>query len=324
MSQEYTDGTKLGPSFDAVGISTADDQDYPNDWEMEDTASSSVKVVGEVVPETDVSSLRLSPQVTLTVDSLRNVTGPSMAGARSLGNAGSDLNESLFTEANMAETTARGFQTPSNVRQPKGSIATSRRGRSKSPHGRTGHELSPRSQTAELRARMARVRQMKLTSYLPPAPQLPPPPIFTAPHDTITRAEADAAMGVLQQQIGDATQRTDVLLQAVAETHQKAQEAGRIAVSGAAGVAQTNVGLAKMVEELRHELQQIRTKIEGAEERANITQRIADSAEQRANTAQYAADAAEQRAVAAQSDADAAKQKQQLLEQKLRNADLAF
>ena len=51
--------------------------------------------------------------------------------------------------------------------------------------------------------------------------------------------EADAAMGVLQQQIGDATQHTDVLLQAIAETHQKAQEAGRIAVSGAAGVAQT-------------------------------------------------------------------------------------
>ena len=324
MSQEYTDGTKLGPGFDAVGVSTADDQDYPNDWEMEDTASSSVKVVGEVVPETDVSSLGLSPQDALTVDTLRNVTGPSTAATRNLGDAGSDVNEGWFTDANVAETTASGFQTPSDVRQPKGSIATSRRGRSKSPHGRIGRELSPRSQTAELGARMARVRQMKLTSYLPPAPQLPPPPIFTAPHDTVTHAEADAAMGVLQQQIGDATQRTDVLLQAVAETHQKAQEAGRIAESGAAGVAQTNVGLAKMVEELRHELQQMRTKIEGAEERANTAQRIADSAEQRANTAQYAADAAEQRAVAAQSDADAAKQKQQLLEQELRNADMAF
>ena len=65
---------------------------------------------------------------------------------------------------------------------------------------------------------MARVRQMKLTQYLEPTPQLPPPPIFTAPHDTVTRAKTDAAMGVLQQQIGDATQRTDVLLQAVVET----------------------------------------------------------------------------------------------------------
>ena len=68
----------------------------------------------------------------------------------------------------------------------------------------------------------------------------------------------------------------------------------------------------------------MRTKIEGAEERANIVQRIADSVEQRANNAQYAADAAKQRAVTAQSDADAAKAKQEQLEQELRNADLAF
>ena len=60
-----------------------------------------------------------------------------------------------------------------------------------------------------------------------------------------------------------------MLLQAVAETHQKAQEAGRIAMLGAIGVAQTNAGLEKMVVELRHKLHQMRTKIEGAEERAN-------------------------------------------------------
>ena len=150
MSQEYTDGTKLGPGFHVVSVSTADDQDYPNDWEMEDTASSSMKVIGEVVPKTDVSSLGLSPQVALTADSLRNVTGPSTAAARNLGDAGSDLNKSLFTEANVAETTASGFQTPSDMRQPKGSIATSRRGRSKSPYGRNGYKLSPRSQTTEL------------------------------------------------------------------------------------------------------------------------------------------------------------------------------
>ena len=117
-------------------------------------------------------------------------------------------------------------------------------------------------------------------------------------------------MGELHRQIGDATQRTDVLLQAVAETHQKVEQAGRIAVSCTTGVAQTNVGLAKMVEELRHELHQMRTKIEGAEECANTAQRIVDSTEQRA--------------IAAQSDADAAKAKQEQLEHELRNADLAF
>ena len=168
---------------------------------------------------------------------------------------------------NVAETTTSGSQAPCEEQHPKESFATSRRGRSKSPHGRAGRELSPKSRTAELRARMARVQQKKITQYLP-APQLPPPPVF-APHDTVTRGEADAALGALQWQIGDATQRTDALLQAVAETHQKAQEAGRIAVSGATGVAQTNAGLEKMLVELRHELHQMRTKIEGAEERAN-------------------------------------------------------
>ena len=68
----------------------------------------------------------------------------------------------------------------------------------------------------------------------------------------------------------------------------------------------------------------MRTKIEGAEERANTAQRIADFVEQRANDAQNAADAAEQYAVATQSNADAAQAKQELLEQELRNADLAF
>ena len=90
---------------------------------MEDTASSSVRVVDEVVPETDVSSLGLSPQVALTADSLWNVTGPSTAAARNPGDVGSDLNESLFSGANVAETTTSGFQTPSDVRHP---IATSR------------------------------------------------------------------------------------------------------------------------------------------------------------------------------------------------------
>ena len=76
--------------------------------------------------------------------------------------------------------------------------------------------------------------------------------------------------------------------------------------------------------ELQHELHQMRTKIEGAEQRANTAQRIADSTEQRANNAQYATDAAEQRAIATQSDVDVAKAKQERLEHELRNADLAF
>ena len=76
--------------------------------------------------------------------------------------------------------------------------------------------------------------------------------------------------------------------------------------------------------ELRHELHQIRTKIEGAEERASTAQRIADSTKLRANDARNVADVAEQCAVAAQSNADAAKAKQELLGEELQNADLEF
>ena len=108
-----------------------------------------------------------------------------------------------------------------------------------------------------------------------------------------------------------------MLLQAVAKTHQKVQKAERITISGATDVAQTNAGLEKMVAELRHELQQMRTKIEGAEQRASMAWHIADCVEQRANNAQYAADAAEQRAVAAQSNVDVAKGKQEQLEHEL-------
>ena len=231
---------------------------------MEDTASSNVQVIGEVIPGMDVSLLGLIPTVPLSKEYLHEMTGPSMAATRNLGDAGLTSTGNVISGVHVAETTASGSQAPSDVRHPKESIATSRRGRAKSPHGRTRGELSPKSRTAELRARMARVQQMKLTQCLPPAPQLPTPPVF-ASHDTVTRAEADAALGELQRQIGDAEQRTDVLLQAIAETHQKAQEARRIVVSGATGVAQTNAGLEKMVAELRQELHQMRTKIEGAE-----------------------------------------------------------
>ena len=69
MSQEQVERAKLGPAYNVVGVSTVDDQDYPNDQEMEDTASSNMQVIGEIVPKMDVSSLGLTP----TVPYLRNI-----------------------------------------------------------------------------------------------------------------------------------------------------------------------------------------------------------------------------------------------------------
>ena len=322
MSHNPTEQTKLGPGYDVYGVETETNALYPNDQEMEDTASSPALLVGEVVPESDVPSLGLTPTDPLTAENLREVTGPRVTLARNPGDAESVSTENVIAGANVAEPTASGSQMFGDAQHHTETAATSGQARAKSPVGRVRHELSPRTRTADLRARMARVRQTRMTRYLQAPP--PPPPSAIVPHDTVTRAEADMALGELQRQIGDANQRTDALVQAVSETRQKAQAAGQIAVSGATGVAQTNAGLDQMLQELRQELQNMRTKIQGAEQRADAAQRVADVAEQRADAAQHAADMAEQRAVAAQSNADAAQAKQERLEQDLRNADVAF
>ena len=127
MLQEQTERTKLGPGYDVVGISIVDDQDYPNDQEMEDTASNNVQVIGEVVPEIDASSLGLTPMVPLSAEYLREVTGPSTAVTQNLGDAGSSSTENVISGANMAETTASGSQTPCDGKHPKESTVRPRR-----------------------------------------------------------------------------------------------------------------------------------------------------------------------------------------------------
>ena len=222
-----------------------------------------MQIIGETVSESDVSSLGFTPTVPLSAEYFCEVTGPSTAATRNLGDAGSVSTKNVISGVNVAESTASGSQAPCDGQHPKESTTRSRREQSKSPHSRTGRELSPKSHTAELQARMARVQQMKMMHYLL-APQ-PLPPLIFVPRDTVTQEEADVALGELQRQIGDTTQCNDALVQAIVETHQKAQEARRIAVSGATGVAQTNAGLEKILVELRNELHQMRTKIEGAD-----------------------------------------------------------
>ena len=119
MSREHTEQTKLVPGFDAVGISAANDQDYPNDWEMENTASSNVQVIGKVVLEMDVSSLGLTPTVPLSKEYLHEMTGPSTAAMRNPDGAGSVSTGNVISGAHVAETTTSGSQPPSDVRHPR-------------------------------------------------------------------------------------------------------------------------------------------------------------------------------------------------------------
>ena len=79
MSQEDTERTKLGPGLKILDVSGMPTTVYHNEEEMEDTAPSSVKLVGETVPNSYESSLGLSPQNPITADSLQNVTGSRMA-----------------------------------------------------------------------------------------------------------------------------------------------------------------------------------------------------------------------------------------------------
>ena len=108
MSQEQTKRTKLGPGYDVFGISTVRDPGYPNDLEMEDTTSSPVQIIGETVPELDVSSLGLTPMVPLSAEYLHEVTSLSTVVTRNLGDAGSVSTENVISGVNVAETTASG------------------------------------------------------------------------------------------------------------------------------------------------------------------------------------------------------------------------
>ena len=108
MSHNPTEQTKLGPGYDVYGVETETNAPYPNDQEMEDTASSPVQLVGEVVPESDVPSLGLTPTDPLTAENLREVTGPRMTLERNPGDAESISTENVITGANVAEPTASG------------------------------------------------------------------------------------------------------------------------------------------------------------------------------------------------------------------------
>ena len=246
---------------------------------MEDATSNSVKLVGEQVPESDVSSIGLSPQVTLTADSLRKVTGPRTAETRSVGDADTPSTAREIGEGRVYNPVASGLYPLTEVVPNQAEIVMSRHLRPKSPQSRS---VSPKSGTSELRARMARIRHAKTVRYLP-APIAPAKVIV--PRDVISREEADAALTKLHQAISDANQRADQLVSAAADTQERIEAAGQVAAAGATGVAETNAGLEFMAKELREELQQMRAKITKAEERASTAQKIADSAEQRTDAA---------------------------------------
>ena len=128
MSHEATDQTKLGSGFDVTGISGAGATLYANDVEMEDTASSSVRIVGETIPESPESSLGLTAPDVHAGQLTGSVTGPRTTETRSFGDADSGLASNAHRGEAVSNPSAGGSQTMVDVsNQPTPTATSSRR-----------------------------------------------------------------------------------------------------------------------------------------------------------------------------------------------------
>ena len=154
MSHAPTEETKLGPGFDVTGISGAGATVYPDEIDMEDTASSSVRLVGETVPATTESSLGLTPADVHAAGVDCSVMGPRTAEMRSRSEAELGMASDAFSGESMSNPGVSGTQAlVEAAHQTAMTAASSRRVRPKSPIEKT---LSPkRSQAATLRTRFA-------------------------------------------------------------------------------------------------------------------------------------------------------------------------
>ena len=195
MSHALTEETKLGPGFDVTGISGAGTTVYPNEIDMEDTASSSVWIVGETVPASTESSLGLTPADVHAAGVGRSVMGPRTAEMRSQGEADVGMASDAYSGEIVSNPGVSGTQALVDAApQTAMTAASSRRTRPKSPIEKA---LSPkRSQAAALRARFARLGQVKLLEYAQVRDSVPG---ASVPKDTVTRGEADAALAQLQE-----------------------------------------------------------------------------------------------------------------------------
>ena len=110
MSQEGTERTKLGLGFEILDVSGMPTTVYHNEEEMENTTSSSVKLVGETVPNSDESSLGVSPQNLITADSLQNVAGPRTAEMRNVSDVAQQATDAVEQRAVAAQDLADTIQ----------------------------------------------------------------------------------------------------------------------------------------------------------------------------------------------------------------------
>ena len=121
--------------------------------------------------------------------------GPRTAEERMISNVVLESASDAHRGENVSNPGVSGSQVPVDVSgQPTVTATSSRRTRPKSPIEKA---LSPkRSQAATLRARFARLGQVKLLEYAQVRDSVPG---ASVPKDTVTRGEADAALAQLQE-----------------------------------------------------------------------------------------------------------------------------
>ena len=197
MSHSDSERTWTAPGVNTPSIHGVQPTQSSDDEEMEDTASSSVRYLGEIVPDTTASSLGLTPTDVPTVASSRGVTGPRTTETRNQSDADAESTAHTHKGEHVSNLGVSGTL-PAKVdvsHQQVTTATSSRRTRSRSPLGRA---LSPRrAQSAELRARFARLHQGRLFKYVqvPVSDSVPAiNPAVPPAHDTVSRSEADAAL----------------------------------------------------------------------------------------------------------------------------------
>ena len=184
MSQDGTERTKLGLGFDVLGVGDTT-VNLDGDAEMGDTASSSVRVLGEAVPESLESSLGLTRSDVPAADLTSSVTGPRTSGMRTVDDADSQATHSAAGTGHMSAPAPSG----SHVTVPAYQAATAASSRRTKPKSSLGRALTIRTKSSKMRASMARLRQTRMTRYI----ALPVPVTVQVTHDTVSRENADAA-----------------------------------------------------------------------------------------------------------------------------------
>ena len=74
MSHDTADASGLGAGYSVLNVDDTHTTVYHQEAEMGDTALSSIMIIKEVVGESDLSSLSLTPQNALFVDALHDAS----------------------------------------------------------------------------------------------------------------------------------------------------------------------------------------------------------------------------------------------------------